>query len=184
MIKGGHDTLRRKVTEAKGARPPLRDADTVGDMFARLLEERLRANLRKPVSIVFQKHRNTTFGEAVATAPQPCVLAFASLKGGAFGGILPLDAPFIFHLIEVITGVDTAVKDIPNRMLTPIDEALSEDFASHVISCFENAVVPSRRKDARGALRFDRFRRSIGLGVGAPDDADMLAFEVAVSLGP
>ncbi|MEM8754090.1 MAG: FliM/FliN family flagellar motor switch protein [Pseudomonadota bacterium] len=183
MLKGGHETLRRKVAEAKGARPPLRDVAYVGDMFARLLEERLMSTLRQPVSVVYKNNGKTTFGDAVEGAAQPSVLAFAKLPGDVFGGLLPLDAPFIFHLIEVMTGVDRTAKSIPDRSLTPIDEALSEDFAGHVFSCFEAAVAPRGDRGSRGALRFERFRRTIGLGVGAPEGADMLSLDVAVALG-
>lgn len=183
MLKGGHDTLRRKVVEAKGARPPLRDAAYVGDLFARLLEERLHSTLRQQVSVVYKSHTKRSFDEALEVASKPSVLAFAKLSSGSFAGVLPMDAPFIFHLIEVMTGVDRTAKAIPDRTLTPIDEALSEDFAGHVISCFEAAVAPRGRPGSRGSLRFDRFRRAAELGVGSPKVADMLAIEITVTLG-
>lgn len=183
MLKVGHDTLRRKVDEATGARSPLRDAGIVGEMFARLLEERLRSTLKMPVAVLYKSYAKQTFAKALEEVAQPSVLAFARLRGGAFGGFLPLDAPFIFNLIEVITGVETASTDIPNRTLTPIDEALSEDFAGHLINCFESAVAPRGAGDNRGSLRFDRFRRSAGMDVGIAEDADMLGLSISVALG-
>lgn len=174
--------LRRKIGEARVNRPPLRDPDFVNDLFARLLEERLRSSLRAPTEVNVESADMARLSAALAGTDAPPLLGVAETRGGQLGAVLTLSAPLIHQVIEAMTGAPGAPADM-ERMPTAIDEALLEQFARDVIDCFERSAVSGGRTADGASIGFSRFARKAASLAEAPDHVDTLAFRLSLRLG-
>ncbi|QIE55392.1 hypothetical protein G5B40_07935 [Pikeienuella piscinae] len=177
-----HATLRRKIEEARVSHPPLRDPEFVGDLFARLLEERLRVAFRSPVAASVGAARMAKLSDALREAENPALYGVAETPAGQLGGVLTLTAPLVHESIEAMTGAHGA-EAAPDRMPTAIDEALVAGFAEDVIDCFEHAVISGPRPGRGVAMGFARFTRKASALAEAPDAIDTLAFRLSLSIG-
>lgn len=177
-----HETLRRKIGVSKSARPPLRDPDFVSDLFARLLEERLRDSFRGPVAVSVTGARLAKLSEALGAANAPALYGVAETPGGRLGGALTLSAPLIQRAVAAMTGAGAQSAEDPaaERMPTAIDEALIEGFARDVIDSFERAVISGPRPENGVALHFARFARKATSLAEAPDTVDTLGFTIEI----
>ncbi|MFV0474785.1 MAG: FliM/FliN family flagellar motor switch protein [Pikeienuella sp.] len=177
-----HETLRRKIGEARVNRPPIRDPEFVSDLFARLLEERLRGALQTTVEVNVAGADMARLSAALATEEPAALLGVAETRGGGFGAALTFAAPMIHQVIESMTGAPGAPL-AGDRPPTAIDEALLESFARDVIDCFERAAVSSARPDHGVAIAFSRFARKATSLTESPDLVDTLAFRLSIRLG-
>lgn len=177
-----HATIRRKIGVARSSRPPLRDSGFVSDLFARLLEERLRVSLGGPVSVTIAAPKMMKLAAALGDAEEPALYGVAETRAGQLGGVLTLSAPLVHRVVEALTGAPGAAVS-PGRMPTAIDEALIAGFAEDVIDCFERAVAPGPRPEGGLAVDFVRFARKATSLAEAPDDLDTLAFRLTLGLG-
>lgn len=177
-----HAILRRKIGEARVSHPPLRDPEFVADLFARLLEERLRTAFQGPVTASVDAARMAKLSEALREAESPALYGVAETPGGQLGGVLTLTAPLVHQAIEAMTGARGA-EAAPDRMPTAIDEALVAGFAEDLIDCFEHAVISGPRPERGVAMGFARFARKASSLAEAPDAIDTLAFRLSLSFG-
>lgn len=177
-----HATIRRKIGVARSSRPPLRDSDFVSDLFARLLEERLRVSLGGPVSVSIGAPEMMKLTAALDIGDEPALYGVAETRADLLGGVLTLSAPLVHRVVEAMTGAPRAEAS-PDRMPTAIDEALIAGFAEDVIDSFERAVTPGPRPDGGLAINFSRFARKATSLTEAPDDLDTLAFRLTLGLG-
>lgn len=175
-----HETLKRKIGEARGARPPLRDPNFVSDLFARLLEERLRVSFSMPVGVGVQVGSAAKLSEALKAEGAPALYGVAETPAGRLGGVLTFSAPLVHRVVAAMTGAAQGGSADPERMPTAIDEALVHGFADDVIDCFERAVISGPRPEAGVALFFRRFARRATSLAEAPDAMDTIAFRIEI----
>lgn len=177
-----HETLRRKIGAARASRPPLRDPDFICDLFARLLEEKLRAAFHGPVGVGVRSGGGGKLSEMLKSEQPPALYAVAETPGDRLGAVMTLSAALVHRAVAGLTRAATASAP-SDRMPTAIDEALVQCFVEDVIDCFERAVISGPRPESGIALAFARFaRRSTSLAE-APDQMDTIAFEVEMAFG-
>lgn len=184
MIASGHEVLRRKAGGARVGRPPLRDPDFVSDLFARLLEDRLRQTLRGPVIATVENSGTARLSDAVAAIdPAPALYSVAETPGGRLGAVLSLGAPLVHRAVAAMTAAEGPAADAAERNPTAIDEALVATLVEDVFDCFERAVVSGPRPEGGLALRFARFTRKTASLAEAPDSVDTLALRLSLEFG-
>lgn len=162
-MTAGDPILRRKIAERRAGQPPLDDVAHVGEMTARILEERLRQGVNGAAGCRFRDAEVALFGQ-VADGCAPTTLIATAESGGKLAALMPLSAGFLHELTEALTGAN---KDgggrgaRADRAPTAIDEALAESFVSGLLSCFEKSIAPTGVTPAsQTGLRFARYART------------------------
>ncbi|MEM7546441.1 MAG: FliM/FliN family flagellar motor switch protein [Pseudomonadota bacterium] len=187
MTLGAHPALRQKIGDSRVGRPPIGDIDQIGDLFSRLLENRLKRILRVPVVASVSTCRVRKLKATLGEVSSSCLLAQAESKSRPFAAAAVLDDVLVEHLIEAASGGRTKREVTPGtRKLTKMDEYLSQDFAITLIDCFEDAIATPPRQDGE-ALRFSRFAKSVKTFMDIPDDMDVLTYTLTLqfeSRGP
>ncbi len=182
-VSDGHEVLRRKATGGRVGRPPLRDPDFISDLFARLLEDRLRTTLRSHVVVTIEESGAARLSDALAAVePSPALYAVAETPTGRLGAVLTLAAPLVHRAVASCTGAEAAA-GAQDRVPTAIDEALVAPMIEDIIDCFERAIVSGPRPAGGVALKFVRFVRKTSSLAEAPDAVDTLTLRFGVAFG-
>lgn len=158
MVEIAHDTLRRKLDGLRVARPPVADVVQLSELFARLLEDRLRGILHLRPHVRVEAALPQRQSIALAHVAPSSLYATASVDDG-FAGCAAFAPKFAFRLIEMMTGVvapEAVQDDAPpqedeaeavTRRLTSIDEVLLQYPAAAIFGAFIDAMPaePPRR---------------------------------------
>jgi flagellar motor switch protein FliM len=151
MVEIAHDALRRKLDGLRVARPPVADVTQLSELFARLLEDRLRGILGLRPHVRVEAASPQRQSAAQANIAPNSLYAITSVDGG-FAGCAAFVPKFAFRLIEMMTGVsmpqaaqdaetnqEDEVGDVARR-LTSIDEVLLQYPAAAVFGAFIDAM--------------------------------------------
>ena len=183
MKKLAHETLRRKIGDSRVGRSPIRDIGYVSDLFARLLNERLRTLLRWPVVVEVDSYEVMKFGPAIGQAENGALFAVAQVSSN-FGGTVILNPSFLFGWLDALTGCDGSIADPESiRDFTSIDATLTQDFVGNVIDSFERAILPEANSKAIGSLSFSRFIKDRSSILDAEDTMDVLNIRMSMKIG-
>lgn len=134
-----HEALRRKLQGARVGRPPVADLLQLSELFARLLEDRLRQVFGVRPHIRVESASPQRRSSAWAHMAEGSLFAIAEI-GGTFGGAVALSPGFASRMIEMLTGVVL----VPPR--TPPDQAdsgedVSEDDSERSFTAIDMALV-------------------------------------------
>lgn len=145
MAEVAQSALRQKLDGLRIARPPVADIAQLAELFARLLEDRLRSVLHMRPMIRVESAVPQRQGAAMAHLPPASLIATTAIDNG-FAGCAVLAPRFAFRLVEMMTGVTApepdshAVTEGPTRQLTSIDKVLLQYPAAAMFGAFVDAM--------------------------------------------
>ncbi|MGB0410967.1 MAG: FliM/FliN family flagellar motor switch protein [Pikeienuella sp.] len=180
-----NSVLRKKLDGSRIARPPVADIAQMAELFARLLEDRLRTVLHVRPHIRVETsspQRRAAAFEKMA----PGSLFALSMITGAFSGAAVFAPELAFRLIEMMTGVvspppqsDDMPEGEPLRALTSIDKALLHGPAAAVFEAFIDTMPAEPPKAIRRAFTHPRLSTTASV---ASDDDDVEGLSVMLSV--
>lgn len=172
--------IRRKIGRARSKRPVLRNQKFVSDLFARLLEERLKSAFSGPFVISVTLGEVASLTDALGKAGEIALCGAAKTSAGAFGGAVTLSARTVHLLICAMTGAPISAS-AASREPTAIDEALVSGVTADIIDCFDKAAAEAPRAAEKPALSFRSFTRKTSSLTGAPEKTDVQSFTITIT---
>jgi flagellar motor switch protein FliM len=176
--------LARKLAKGGVARSPLPETDVIGESFARLVEDRLRAIVATTVSAMLLETRVMKLSDAVEDIGVPAMLALVEVEDADTHGLLCIDTDLAYHLIDLTLGGDpTQAPVATTRTFTGIDMSLGKIHHRALLEAFGAAVASITGRPITKGMDIGVQYQNISQLRFAPGYVDVLMFSVALDLG-
>ncbi len=176
--------LSRKMTQGGVARSPLPDTELIGEIFARMVEDRLRPLVKCAISAMPLDIRVVKLMTAVEDISVPSMLGLVEVEGASTQGLMCIDTDLAYHLIDLTLGGDPATAPIPTtRTFTSIDMALCKLHLDALLDAFGSALADINGKPFKKRMTIGDQRQNISQLRFAPDYVDVLVFNLALDIG-
>ena len=178
-------TLHRKLARGGVARSPLPDTVFLGQSFAHNIERGLRPLIKTTVSAMVLEGQVVKMGKAIEGISVPAMLGLFEIENSKTQGLLALDTELVFHLIDLTLGGDAAAAPPAiTRTFTEIDMALSRMHQDALLAAFAGALTASFGRPMRRSIGIASQRQDITQVRVAPENVDVLVYNVALDIGP
>jgi len=179
------NVLVRKLRRGGIARSPLPDTEFVGQAFARQIEKAMRPLVKSPVSAMAIETRTVKVAEALQDVPVPAMLCLTGIDKAKSQGLLVIDTDLAYHLIDLMLGGDPALAPAPiTRTFTAIDLALCHHAQEGILTAACEALGAAFGRPFGRQLTIAGQMQDITQVRFAPQHVDVLAFNVALDIGP
>lgn len=183
-MQAAQNVLVKKLNHGGVARSPLPDADSIGQAFARQLEDRLRPLVKASISAMVLECKIVKVSEAVEDISVPAILGMVEVEHAALKGLVVSDTELSYHLIDLALGGDASEAPIPiTRAFTEIDKAICKLALKATISSFIEALTLIIGKPMEKEVKIVDIRQDISQTRFAPDYVDVLVFNLVLDIG-
>lgn len=176
--------IARKLGGRRVGRAPIRRVDEIGENFARILDERLRALLRTIVRASVADCEVRRLSRALERIPAPAMMGVVAVSGAEPKALASLSGDLVNNVVDLRLGGDPATAPrLAARPFTAIDGALCVDFVAATISAFEGSMRLDLGAEAANRMRFERFEQHASMIRIAPEHSDALALRLDLEIG-
>ncbi len=184
MNVAADNALRRKVAGNRVGRAPIPGIEEIGENFAKMLDERLRALLRTITSAIVIDCEVRKLSSVLEEIPVPAMLGVVSVRDSQYRALANIGMDLLFHLVDLRMGGDPAAAPMPiARSITQIDCGLCEEFMDAVVDAFEASLRLNLGVEAETFMRLDHFEQHVTMVRIAPEHSDVLVIKLSLDVG-
>lgn len=176
--------IRRMVGGGRVGRAPIADVETIGEDFAKFLDEGLRGLMRTITSAIVIDCQVRRLSSVLEEIPVPAMIGVISVRDSVNQALVNVGMDLIYHVVDLRMGGDPADAPIPTaRSVTAVDCGLCEDFIAAVCRAFESALELNLGTSLRGAMTLEQFEQHVTMVRIAPEHSDVLVIRISLDMG-
>ncbi|MEL6233811.1 MAG: FliM/FliN family flagellar motor switch protein [Pseudomonadota bacterium] len=180
----GESVISRKISGVKVSRPPIPHVEEIGEDFAKLLDERLRRVLNTMTSSIILGCEVRKLSRVLEGIPVPAMLGVVEVPGATTAALVNISNDLIYHIIDLRMGGNSETSPVPTaRSITALDCALCKDFVDGLLDGFAEALRVNLEVPHIERMRMRKFEQHVNMARIAPENADVLAINVALDIG-
>ncbi|MEM6438350.1 MAG: FliM/FliN family flagellar motor switch protein [Pseudomonadota bacterium] len=176
--------IHRMVGGGRVGRAPIADVETIGEDFAKFLDERLRGLMRTITSAIVIDCEVRRLSSVLEEIPVPAMIGVIKVRDSANQALVNVGMDLIYHIVDLRMGGDPSDAPIPTaRSVTSVDCGLCEDFISAVCDGFEAALELNLGTSLSGAMTLAQFEQHVTMVRIAPEHSDVLVIRISLDMG-
>ena len=176
--------LSQKLSNKGVGRSPISDTEKLGDRFVRIAERNLGPLLKVSVSGMMLDNEVTRLAAVAEGIPVPALLGVLSFKGSESQALINMSSDLVFHIVDLLMGGDPEVCPMPTtRSFTAIDYGLLEGVLNAISKAFGQAISEMLGGELKSEFELVDIQQNITNISVAPDNADVLKFEISLDMG-
>ena len=176
--------LSQKLSNKGVGRSPISDTEKLGDRFVRIAERNLGPLLKVSVSGMMLDNEVTRLAAVAEGIPVPALLGVLSFKGSESQALINMSADLVYHIVDLLMGGDPEVCPMPTtRSFTAIDYGLLDSVLNVISAAFGQALSEMLGGELKSEFELVDIQQNITNISVAPDNADVLKFEISLDIG-
>ncbi|MEO1689021.1 MAG: flagellar motor switch protein FliM, partial [Pseudomonadota bacterium] len=179
-----NSVIRRMTSGSTGGRAPIADAETIGEDFAKFLDERLRGLMRTITSAIVIDCEVRKLSSVLEEIPVPAMIGVIDVRDSVNQALVNVSMDLVYHVVDLRMGGDPADAPMPTaRSVTAIDCGLCEEFIALVLDAFEASLKLNLRTELSEAMQLAQFEQHVTMVRIAPEHSDVLCFRISLDMG-
>lgn len=179
-----HSVIRRMTSGSTGGRAPIADAETIGEDFAKFLDDRLRRLMRTITSAIVIDCEVRKLSSVLEEIPVPAMIGVIDVRDSVNQALVNISMDLVYHIVDLRMGGDPADAPMPTaRSVTAIDCGLCEDFIHVLMAAFEESLQFNLRTELQGAMTLAQFEQHVTMVRIAPEHSDVLCLRISLDMG-
>lgn len=176
--------IELKISGARVSRSPIPQVESIGEDFAKILDDKLRRLLKTITSSIILDCEVRKLNRVLETIPVPAMLGVVKVKNSPAMALVNISNDLIYHLVDLRMGGDTEQSPVVTaRSITAMDCALCRDFIDTLLQSFTASIAMNLGAPGLEWMELSHYEQHVTMARIAPENADVLLLNVSLDIG-